>query len=99
MRENDAWFGHGGLHWWEEGGLTSVHYLLGPWKEDKDFVSSAYDRASDPNCTNKFALSTEAKVASAVRRHGQPTLTRVMPSTQVGGTFPRFPIGARGNLP
>jgi hypothetical protein len=42
MRENDAWFGHGSLRWWEEGGLTSVHYMLGPWKEDKDFVSSAY---------------------------------------------------------
>src|SRR5262245_25463943 len=24
MRENDAWFGHGSLRWWEEGGLTSV---------------------------------------------------------------------------
>src|SRR5262245_4149307 len=23
MRENDAWFGHGSLRWWEEGGLTS----------------------------------------------------------------------------
>src|SRR5262245_32639589 len=42
MRENDAWFGHGSLRWWEEDGLTSVHYMLGPWKEDKDFVSSAY---------------------------------------------------------
>ena len=41
MRENDAWFGHGSLHWWE-GGLTSAHRLLGPWKRDKDFVSSAY---------------------------------------------------------
>src|SRR5215510_7357859 len=46
MRENDAWAGHGNLRWWEEGGLTSVHYMLGPWKEDKDSVSSAYGHGS-----------------------------------------------------
>ena len=22
--------------------MTSAHYMLGPWKQDKDFVSSAY---------------------------------------------------------
>src|SRR5262245_36358032 len=42
MRKNDAWFGHGSLRWWDDGGLTSVRYMRGPWKEDKDFVSSAY---------------------------------------------------------
>src|SRR5262249_22618312 len=30
MRENDAWFGHGSLRSWEEGGLASVHYMRGP---------------------------------------------------------------------
>src|SRR5262245_37002499 len=40
MRENDAWFGHGSLRCWEQSGLTSVHHMLGPWKED--CVSSTY---------------------------------------------------------
>src|SRR5262245_31111354 len=29
MRENDAWFGHGSLRWWEEGGLTKLDNTYG----------------------------------------------------------------------
>src|SRR5262249_45246696 len=69
MRENDAWFGHGSLRWWEEGGLTSVHYMLGPWKEHTVSLTAlgTWSSASSVRSSTAAGLQRATMVADEAR--------------------------------
>src|SRR5215510_14028530 len=64
MRENDAWFGHGSLRWWEEGRLIRPHDLaretyISPTRLAPVLKSVIDDHAATVGITLKAAYDAE----------------------------------------